>query len=142
MALHPTLSEANLRRSVKKFFLDGLPGKHVIFDRSFSPPEDQNILEWVHIRTGNMLPRIVSEAVVTIYMFTRQDLEGDRLAELRDEVMELIYPCHLTLYDESWNNVGGIIFEVDNASDHKYTENSEKVEFITLILQWGGKWSI
>ncbi len=144
MVLHPTLSSSNVKRSVKKFFLDGFTEAHnihVSFSRTFSPPSDAAIKEWVNVRVADLLPGHVTETLVTVWLFSREDIEGDRLDYLKDILMELIYPGHMILYNEQWEVVGGIVIYVDTPGEHKYTEEGNNVTYTILSLQWGGQWS-
>lgn len=142
MAIDPTLMETNLRRSIKKFFLDGIMSGESIpvwFDRTVSPPDTETD-RWVNVKLQTTMPRTVSVGSVDVYMFSKNDLEGDQLADLRDKVLNLLYPRNIDLYDGSWNKIGGIQVTIEEVGPQRYNPDGSKMSSMGLTLRWGAKW--
>jgi hypothetical protein len=92
MALNATAREANLRDSIKKFFLDSIEtGENVpiTFDKGLVSPDlsDRNVKKWVSINFGSMQFETLSTAMLMVHCCTRQDNEGFALAQLKDKVL-------------------------------------------------------
>ncbi len=145
MGLHPTLSQTNIWRSVKKFFLDGLDSSiEVYFDRILTAPRSDTPDQWVSVLLYEIEPKVVSEAFMPIYMFSKNDPEGDKLYLLRDSILELLYPGYIDLYDttvDPWEKFGGITIILKPQG--KVTYNPDKTKMISFLpmLKWGAKWS-
>lgn len=139
-----TLKEVNIRRSVKKFFLDGLPNHNVNFERVITPG-DSTVVKWMNISIENLRPAVVSNAILTIHMFTTHDYEGNDLAEMRDEVVELLEPGFIPLYDTqgspSWQEIGAISLFFNAQSKASYAPNNAKMLYIQNVMKWASVWS-
>ena len=86
--LDSTAQKANFYFSLKKYIIDNLnriEGIEVIFDR-FLPPTS-SISKWLFVMAGKLDRDTLSTYEFEIYCVTRQDYEGDLLAELSDKVM-------------------------------------------------------
>ena len=145
MALHSTLSQTNLWRSVKKFFLDGMDSSvKIYFDRIVSAPESDTPDQWLSVMLHEIDPKVVSEAFMPVYMFSKNDPEGDNLYLLRDIVMELFYDGYMLLYDttkDPWESVGGIKINLRPQSKIVYSPAQTKMIYLLPLLKWGAKWS-
>lgn len=143
MVLDDTLREELLYNSIKKFFIDNIKtdeGIHVAFDRTVSPPEDETINQWVNVRIEDNVPNHVTMATVSIYMFAREDLEGNDLSRLRDKVMDKLYSGFMDLYDDSWNKFASAIISVVGLDEAGYLEDGTKMKSLLIELRWGAKW--
>ena len=144
--MDPTLREVNIWKSVKKFFVDGLEGSGIIpyFDRIISRPSKEAPDKWVNVLVENPNPAHVSSATMTVFCFSREDHEGDDLAQVRDKVLELLYPKFVDLYDAStdpWTKVGGMMVTVSQQSNTVYNPDNSKMLYIQTTLRWGAVWS-
>ena len=122
MALDPTAREANVRDSLKKFFRDGIGQTYTLsFDKGLATPRIQGqpseVDRWVNIAIGTVNLSIPSEIWVRMFLCTRKDAEGFRLAQLRDNVVgDLIDTTQtdgmkrITLYrsyeNQAWVSIG------------------------------------
>lgn len=145
MSLDPTVSEAAISGSIRKFFWDGLytaNGTYVSFDATTSPPEDTSIKEWVNVDIGNIRPDQVSESSLHIYLLTTEDLEGVKLDTLADQVLELLYEGFISLYDTSFNETNtGIQVKIENSAREPFAkDNKTKLRYILATIRWGAKW--
>jgi hypothetical protein len=143
-----TLKETNLWRSLKKFFVDGLKGTGIVpyFERVLHRPTKDAPEKWINVMLENPVPGHVSDASMTIFCFSKKDLEGDELADVRDEVINLLYVGYIDLYDattdpDNWTKVGGIKVTVNNQSNTIYNPDNSKMIYIQTILKWGAVWS-
>jgi hypothetical protein len=155
MSLDATAREANLRDSVKKFFVDNLvtaEGVQVTFDRGLSTPKVQGseVDRWVAIKIGEITLETLSSAIVTIFCCTKMDSEGFKLAQLRDKVVGYLlndsFPDgsgRITLYrshaSDAWVNVGGIVICLESESPTMEAEDNSKIKAITITLKWSAK---
>ena len=137
-----SLKEANIWRSVRKYFIDNLNSKvPVYFDRIVTASSDSASDQWVNIMIEALTPAHVSNAVMTLFLFSKQDREGIELAELRDTVLELLYPGSIDLYDADWNKVGALSVFIDSQSGTNYNPDQSKMLYIQCGLKWGTVWS-
>lgn len=91
--MHPTASEANLRRSLKTYLISAIEssaGKVITFDTSMMIPDlmDKSVTEWIVCNIGSMNRGGMSDVVVEFTCCTRGDSEGDSLAGLTDTVFD------------------------------------------------------
>jgi hypothetical protein len=138
-----TLKEINIWRSVKKFFSDGISEVPVYFDRIITAPSADAPERWVNVIVEDLAPNQVSSAIMNVYMFSKNDHEGDKLAQLRDTVLELLFPGSIDLYDttgDSWVKVGGMVIRVDGQSKAMQAPDGSKMSYITTTLKWGAVW--
>lgn len=138
MALDPTVLETQLRASVKKFFVDNMEtenGVKVGFDRTVSPPAGDH-KQWVNVSLDNIIVKQVSDAVLNIYLFTRDDIEGTKLSQLRDTLFQYLYEGYIDYYDSEWNKVGGMLLFIDEESGIQYVSDSTKMKSLIATLRW------
>ena len=146
MIMDSTLKETNLWRSVKKFFVDGLESTDITpyFDRVVQRQSSDLPSKRINVLIENPVPGHVSDASMTIFCFSAEDREGDELAEIRDEVIGLLYPGVIDLYETSndpWTKVGGIKVIVNGQSNTIYNPDNTKMMYIQTTLKWGAVWS-
>lgn len=151
MALNATAREANIRDSVKKFFVDNITtveGVPVTFDRSLASPDLQGKLatRWVSIRFGEMEIGTMSKIVIEIYVCTRQDNEGFKLAQLKDKVLGYLcselatdgfgripfYQSHAT---NAWTLLGGIVVTQVLESGELSADDDTKYKLLTCFCR-------
>ena len=140
-----SLKETNVWRSIKKFFVDGLGGTDITpyFDRIVSTT-DKDITKWVNILVENIDPHHVSDANMTIFCISKEDREGDELSEIRDTIIDLLYPGHIDFYDTSvdpWSKVGGMVVINNGQSNTVYNPDQSKMLYIQTTIKWGAVWS-
>lgn len=145
MSLDPTISEVAISGSIKKFFWDGLytaNGTYVSFDATTSPPEDTSIKEWVNVDIGRINPNQVSTAPLYIYMLSTEDLEGSKLDVLADQVIELLYPGFISMYDSNFvETATGMQVKIENSIREPFAKDDKtKLRYILATLRWGAKW--
>ncbi len=93
MTLDPTARLANVKDSLKKYFVDSLyTGEEIplTFDKGLSTPptlQGTAVNQWVSINFGLLDMETLSTLLLNIFCCTRGDAEGFRLAQLRDKVM-------------------------------------------------------
>lgn len=140
-----TLKEVNLKRSLKKFFVDGLPSRTPNFDKIQMPEAtDPSITSWMSIllEGGNL--DTVSEVTMTIFLFTRKDKDGMDLSAFGDEIVELIHdPGGFILYDTSvqpWTEKGGVQIHIVDQANSDSTPDGTKMKWIQTLLKWTAKW--
>lgn len=119
--MHPTLSEVNVKTSLKLFFnekfKDIVP---VMYDKSVTEPyvsttDMSAVVErWVTILFRSMDKGDVSELVTEIFCCSRRDTDNMLIEELVDEINAILFPenGHLTipLYDVKTETEVGTIF--------------------------------
>ena len=123
--MHPTLSEVNLKTSLKLFFRDHFENREenpipIMYDKNVTDPyvsgvkNITSVNEWITINFTDKFMNDVSTQVVEFVICTRQDPDGRRIEEIVDEVNELLFPenGHLTIpfYDLKTDTVIGSIF--------------------------------
>lgn len=141
-----TQRETDIWRSVKKFWLDGLTDIKVFFDNivisSVAPSENQ----WIVVKLENIMPGHVSTARMTVFLFTREDSEGDDLTTLRDTAMNLLSEGYIDLYNtepeegDSWQKVGSMLVDEFNQSRTIPSPGPSRMRYIETTLKWGAVW--
>lgn len=157
MAIDATAREANVRDSIKKYFIDGLKntdGIETTFDISLHAPTVQGITvdRWVSIVFGSMdVGAGMSELILNIYCATRRDGEGFKLAQLRDKVMNYLSDtsqtdgmARIALYrsraDGNWTQLdGGFVVSDHTESGELEAPDETKYKIITATLRWAAK---
>lgn len=139
----PTILQTNIWRSIKKFFIDGIgESTDIHFDRILTSPFGGS-KQWICILLEQIQPRVVSSAFMPIYMFSKDDPEGDDLIALRDTVITLLYDGRIDLYDtykNPWEKAGGIVLNLGTQSKLVYNPDQTKMISISPMLKWGAKW--
>jgi hypothetical protein len=155
MTLDPTAREANLRDSLKKFFIENLSrteGIPIIFDRFLESPKLQGkeVDRWVGIDLGETEMDILSEQEIEIYVCTRKDPENFRLSQLRDTVMDYLTPssndvCYKTIPfyrshpTNAWTVIGGLLITRTNQSKDLVAEDQTKFKIIYVQMKFASK---
>lgn len=155
MALDPTAREANVRDSLKKFFWDTLGKTYKLsFDRSLATPRIQGqpseIDRWIGIDIGAVNLETLAEIWVRMFLCTRKDNEGFRLAQMRDNVVgELVDSSktdgmrRITLYrsyeNQDWTVIGGLVIQDFTEAGNFEAPDDTKYKIIDMRLRWGAK---
>ena len=103
--MHPTLSEVNIKTSLKLFFNNVFPTIPIIYDKMVSDPyvTSMNPIgdtdRWLTILFQNTTKDDVSEVVIEIICCCRKDVDHQRMEDLVDKVNEVLFPedAHLTI---------------------------------------------
>ena len=155
MTLDPTVREANVRDSIKKYFVDNLvktEGLQVTFDKGLSTPRVQGneVDRWIAIKFGDLFMGNLSRQMLTIFCCTKKDAEGFKLAQLRDKVINYLFDsdatdgnARITLYrsheTEAWTVIGGMVIVLEMESNFPPTEDGTKFKTIDVTILWGAK---
>ena len=155
MALDPTAREANVRDSLKKYFVDSLhPTYPVMFDKGLRTPDLLGTPgptdKWVSINFGTMDRGTLSEHMLTIYCCTRRDGEGFKLAQLSDTVMGFLsdsgetdgmrkIPFYRSYPSKAWELIGGIVVQEVVESQQFEADDETKYKILNARLRWGSK---
>lgn len=153
--LHPLSRESNYKDSVKKFFVDGLQTAEqipVTFDKMVNFPDvfqegfrnkDERIDRWVSIISGDIVERTpLITAYPVIYVCTRRDFEGFRLAQLRDTVRGLLEESRAIPFYRSyappveWELLTYMDVEHLGESAQLTTKDDTKFKRISVRLKW------
>jgi hypothetical protein len=153
VALDPTAREANIKDSIKKFFVDNIytaEGVELLFDKSLTTPKVQGreVDRWVAVAVGGIEPDTLSTCSVTIFCCSKMDSEGFKLSQLRDKVMGYLvdsaqpdgakripfYRSHAT---EAWTSLGNMLVIVDSESPAFEADDGTKFKTIEIRLRWG-----
>jgi len=149
MALDGTLKETNLRHSLRKFWIDGLTEEEgmefpVYFGKITVEPKFPDEEKWLVMQLEDINIHQVSTALMTVFMFARKDEYGDKLAGVRDRVIELLYQGYIDLYEtesDPWQKIGGIkTFVVSQSSPMPVGASETRIVYIEVILKWGAVW--
>ena len=155
MALDRTAREANVRDSVKKYFVDNIytgEGIQVTFDKGLSTPKLQGtpVLEWISVHFMSMDMSELSTLILDVYCCTRQDSEGFRLAQLRDKVMGYLSDttksdsmARIDFYrsraDGNWTLLGAMVVQDVIESNSMVAQDETKYKILTCRLRWSSK---
>lgn len=133
-----------INNSVKKFFIENLvdvEGIHVVFDRTMSPPANDDVSQWVFIDIMDYAPGHLNRKMVYVYCFSKDDLEGIDLSNLIDRVMSYLYDDSLMIYDDDLTTLlTGARITLDPHSRTFTTKDNTKMRYIPFTLTWGGVW--
>lgn len=139
-----TLKEMNLKRSLTKFFVDNLPGTQIIFDRLLTPElQKSNINQWMCVMLEAGTVGGISTKMMTMFMFSRKDLEGTSMSTFRDNLIDLLYPGTFDFYDTSvtpWEKVAGVDIRIIDESDASDVPGNVKMKWIQTELKWAANW--
>jgi len=159
MGLNSLSRETNYKDSLRKFFVENLSDEHdipVTFDKLLNFPDifqegfryhDDRVNKWVSIVSGGLIersPMII--AYPAIYMCTRRDNEGYRLAQLRDKVRELLnesmtIPLYRNFYvpfqdQYMWEFITHMTIFHNGESDQLTTKEDTRFKRLSLRIQW------
>lgn len=155
MALDPTARLANVKDSLKKFFIDNLQKANsvpVTFDKGLRSPvlQGTSVDRWVSVVIGDVSPYNVSELELVLFCCTRQDNEGFKLAQLRDLVLGYLVdtdqtdgmkriPFYRSHKTEAWTLIGSLLVTSTMELKDFHTEDETKIRQINSMIKWGAK---
>lgn len=147
--LDPTLSEAVILRSVKKFFVDAFPSYPLFFGSVDRQPKDgdgNTLPVWLCILPSRRFQDTLAYADIQIHMFVEGAANGEASAQLRDEVLEHLYDFEQTdgckrmvCYDTDWSPVFTARMQVLGDSDYSPYMDGLCLKIIPFRLHWGAK---
>ena len=155
MALDPTARKANVKDSLKKFFIDTVKtgeGIAVTFDKGLGIPKIQGTEaeRWVSVNLGPIDPKHLSRLDLRVFCCTRRDAEGFKLAQLRDTIMGHLtdititdgmkrIPFYRSSATQAWELLGA--FVVQNIEEAGEGEAEDETKFVLLVatLRWASK---
>lgn len=146
MTLDPTARRANIKDSLKKFFVEELEdgkGVELMFDKSLASPDllGHDVNRWVNIDIGDLDRGYMSQIHIEIYCATRKDSEGFRLAQLTDTVMELLtdpdisdgmkrIPFYRSHPTDPWTSLGSLV--VQEIIESREMESVDETKYIIM----------
>ena len=149
MALDATAREANLRDSIKKYFIDNLFTKEkipILFDAFLTSPKIQGktVNRWIGICIGDKQPDLISSCMLEVYCCTRQDPENFRLSQLRDTVLNYLtpdtddetykrIPFYRSVADGNWTLIGSLL--VNDIFDGMDMVAEDQTKFKIMYVQ-------
>lgn len=157
MALDPSSREANVRDSIKKYFVDNLYKTESIeltFDIGLDTPHIQDpnspIDKWVSVNFGEFNFDNLSEYNLQVFCCSRNDPEGFKLAQLRDKVMGYLTDgtktdglARISFYrsyaSQAWELLGALLVFVEQESKQMIGPDGTKYKLIPVTLKWGAK---
>jgi hypothetical protein len=155
MSLNPLAREANYKDSIKKYFVDNIYRTEnipVTFDKMINFPEvfqesfkvfDDRVDRWISIISGGIVENSpLITAYPAIYVCTRRDIEGYKLAQLKDTVRSLLdetmaipfyrsYPAPI-----EWQLLTYMQVFHAGESEQLTTKDETKFKRISLSLKW------
>ena len=156
MTLADTAKEANVRDSIKRYFVENLyktEGVQLTFDKYLSTPNVQGhtVDKWVSINFGEMIMSSLSAHVLEIYCCTRKDGEGFKLAQLRDKVYKYLtdstktdgtarIPFYRSRATGAWTLLStGMIIQNIMESRQFEAEDGTKFKILTVTIRFSSK---
>jgi hypothetical protein len=154
MALDETAKLANVKRSLRKFFVDNLvttESKTLVFDRWMATPNILNLSsdvnDWYSINFGNVVMSQMSFMEVSIFCCTQKDNSGVKLTELRDLLFGYLRDDsqndgirRVSFIDASDNVLGGLMIvdiiesgDMEGAEGTKYYSLSCQIRFSSKV---------
>ena len=128
MALDPTARRANMKDSIKKYFVDNIfttEGIALTFDKSLSVPDvakSKRTSRWLNIDMEDLDRSYLSDLVLKVFCATRKDPEGFVLAQLTDTVMGYLtdttktdgmrrIPFYRSYSNQAWELLGAFLIQ-------------------------------
>ena len=163
MALDQTAKQANVKDSIKKYFVDNFQKNQtevnkipLTFDRQgLSEPKIQGqpvgVAKWVVIDIGSMYLDTLSTVNLDIICCTKQDPEGYQLNHLRDRVMGYLIdssvttgsgvkiPFYRSRATGAWTLLGNLVVSDIRESRDLVAEDGTKYKVTYVELRWGAK---
>jgi len=154
--LDATAKEANVRDSIKKYFVDSLhtgESVHLSFDKYLSTPDirSKSVDRWVTVNFGEMHMDVMGSHMLNIFCCTRSDGEGFKLAQLRDKVYKYLVdntktdgmariPFYRSRADGNWTLLGGgfIVRSVIESQQFE-ADDGTKYKVLTANLRFSSK---
>jgi len=154
--LDATAKEANVRDSIKKYFVDSLhtgESVHLSFDKYLSTPDirSKSVDRWVTVNFGEMHMDVMGSHMLNIFCCTRSDGEGFKLAQLRDKVYKYLVdntktdgmariPFYRSRADGNWTLLdGGFIVQSVIESQQFEADDGTKYKVLTANLRFSSK---
>jgi hypothetical protein len=150
--MHPLSKETNVKTSLKKYFIDAL-GTAVTFDTSLASPDlriqgAKAVKQWYNIAFGEFGRSALNEYMFDAYMLSREDPEGEKLAEISDIMMDLLVDSlmedntrRIPLYDVSaapWTQITSMMVQdIWDAPILDTIEDETKIKIYSVRLRWG-----
>ena len=156
MVLDPTARTANIKDSIKKYFVDNIfrtSGIALTFDKALSVPKLQGQTpadRWVSIRIEELDLETLSSQDISVYCCTRKDPEGFRLAQTIDTVMGYLtdssqtdgfrrIPFYRSYESQAWVLLGALLVTKHDMSGELEGPDETKFRIITIRLQFPAK---
>jgi len=155
MALDSSAREANIRDSIKRYFVQNLydtEGLEVMFDKSLSTPNlvDKVVDRWVVVNFGSMQLGSLSELYLNIFVCSRKDAEGFKLVQTKDKVMGYLsdttktdcmarIPFYRSSATEAWTLIGAFVVQEVVEGPQFEAEDMTKYKQLTVRLFWSAK---
>lgn len=154
MALDPTLSDLDFRRSVVKYLTTELTNIDLFFKPLTDAPTDNsgNVLDkWVLVSFGERFYGAVSSQYIIFDIYARSDDEGFEISRIHDSIMDIFLDESATdglksipLYDTtsdpaSWVEIGGILPIHRFSSGVMPRKDQTLVRSVTFEFKWGAK---
>lgn len=150
--LNALSKESNVKASLKKYFVDAL-GNVVTFDTTLASPNirvqgSNAVKQWYNINFREFGRQTLAEYFFDVYILSRQDPEGVKLAENTDTIMDLLVDNtmqdgmrRIPLYDitkDPWELIGSMVVQ-DISDDELYLplEDETKAKVLAVRLRWG-----
>lgn len=154
MVLDPTALEANIRDSLKRYFVENIVTTEdipITFDRGLAPPTSQGVSadKWVAIMLGLLERDTLSYLALDIFCCTRQDNEGFALARTCDTVMGYLtdletppkrIPFYQSYPDKDWELIGAILVtRITETTVSPPLADDTKARQLSAILRFASK---
>lgn len=136
--------ESVVNNSIKKFFVDYFvngEGVHVVFDRTMSPPRQNDIDRWLFVEMHETVPGHLNRKLVYIHCFSKNDMEGVELDNLIDIVMDYLWEGRMLFYaNDLVTQIGAARLALNDISRLIVTKDQTKMKYLPITLTWGGVW--
>lgn len=156
MALDPTARTANIKDSLKKYFVDNvkrISGIALTFDKAMSAPRIQGaaaVNRWVSVKLDDLDLKTLSDQFLSIYCCTRADREGYVLAQTVDTVMGYLsdttqtdgyarIPFYRSYEAQDWVLLGAFLVTETHISSEMEGPDETKFRIITVRLRFASK---
>ena len=162
MALDPTLSELDFRRSVIKYLVTELQydessnptGYYLFFKPLTNAPKDANdstLDQWIIVNFAQRRMGSVSSQYISFDLYSREDDEGFEIARMSDAITDIFYDGTatsgfgikpVTLFNTSgspWVEAGGILPIYKYASRVMPGKDQTLIKSVTYEFKWGAK---
>lgn len=152
--LHPLSKESNVKGSLKKYFVDAL-GSAVTFDTSLAAPDiraqgEAGVKQWYNVDFGEFGRDALALYYFEVYCLSRQDVEGVKLAELADVLIDMLVDNsqqdgmrRIPFYDITktpWELIGALtVQDIWDAPSVSLTEDETEIKIFSVRMRWGAK---
>ncbi len=153
--LDPLARESNYKDSLKKFFIDNLSvneGIPVTFDKMLNFPDvfqesfqmrDERVDKWISVISGGILEQTpFITAYPSIFICSRRDPEGFKLAQVRDHVRGYLEVSRKIAFYRSysapieWDFLTNMTVYHRGESSQLTTKDGTKFKRMSVILKW------